>query len=149
VELMMALEEAFHTTLDEQALVGAKTIAALERTIGVGPRVPGAEGSQGPGPAGPRSEGPGPNVRGFDGPEGAESWPVPISLPSWNRTRVAWFLRRISLPTWILPLGLVFMKMRVEGREHLASVDGPVVFASNHQSHMDVPAIFLALPARW
>ena len=30
-----------------------------------------------------------------------------------------------------------------------ATIDGPVIFAANHQSHMDTPAILLALPARW
>jgi long-chain acyl-CoA synthetase len=62
---------------------------------------------------------------------------------------VSWFLRRISLPTWILPLARVFMQLKVEGREHLAGIRGPVVFASNHQSHMDTPAILIALPRRW
>ncbi len=28
-------------------------------------------------------------------------------------------------------------------------IDPPVIFASNHQSHLDVPAILAALPARW
>ncbi len=41
------------------------------------------------------------------------------------------------------------MKMTVEGLDHLAAMKGPVVFAANHQSHMDTPAIFLALPPRW
>jgi long-chain acyl-CoA synthetase len=36
----------------------------------------------------------------------------------------------------------------VEGLQNLRSVDGPVIFASNHQSHMDVPVILAALPAR-
>jgi len=42
--------------------------------------------------------------------------------------------------------------MTVTGREHLdglAQAGGPVVFAANHQSHMDVPVILTALPARW
>ena len=43
----------------------------------------------------------------------------------------------------------VFAHMRVEGLEHLQAVDGPVLFASNHQSHMDVPVILAALPGRW
>src|SRR5262249_14232360 len=35
------------------------------------------------------------------------------------------------------------------GREHLASLEGPVIFAANHQSHMDTPVIMTALPARF
>jgi long-chain acyl-CoA synthetase len=73
----------------------------------------------------------------------------PIDFPAWNRWRITWLARRLSLPTWILPLGYPFMKMRVEGLEHLAALKGPVVFASNHQSHMDGPAILIALPRRW
>jgi len=41
------------------------------------------------------------------------------------------------------------MKMTVDGLEHLAKIEGPVIFASNHQSHMDTPAIMRALPPRW
>jgi long-chain acyl-CoA synthetase len=58
-------------------------------------------------------------------------------------------VRRLSLATWILPLGRLFAHLRVEGLEHLRGIDGPVVFASNHQSHMDVPVILAALPGRW
>jgi long-chain acyl-CoA synthetase len=31
----------------------------------------------------------------------------------------------------------------------LQGIQGPVIFAANHQSHLDTPAILLALPARW
>ncbi|MEO7158365.1 MAG: lysophospholipid acyltransferase family protein [Vicinamibacterales bacterium] len=34
----------------------------------------------------------------------------------------------------------------MRGLEHLDDVSGPVVFASNHQSHFDVPVILAALP---
>ena len=72
----------------------------------------------------------------------------PVEFPSWNRTWPARAIRRASLPTWILPLARVFAWISVEGREHLETVQGPVIFAANHQSHMDTPVIFAALPAR-
>ena len=37
----------------------------------------------------------------------------------------------------------------IEGLEHLEKLEGPVVFASNHQSHLDAPMILWSLPARW
>ena len=73
----------------------------------------------------------------------------PVEFPSWNRTWPVRFVRRLSLATWILPLARVFAHARVEGLEHLKTLEGPVLFASNHQSHMDVPVILLALPGRW
>jgi len=58
-------------------------------------------------------------------------------------------VRRASLPTWILPVARVFMTLEVHGLEHLESFPGPVIFAANHQSHLDTPAILQALPPRW
>jgi long-chain acyl-CoA synthetase len=72
----------------------------------------------------------------------------PVEFPSWNRSWPARAVRRVSLPTWILPLARVFAWTRVEGREHLARIDQPVIFAANHQSHMDGPVILASLPPR-
>jgi long-chain acyl-CoA synthetase len=72
----------------------------------------------------------------------------PVEFPSWNRRWPAQAIRRVSLPTWILPLGRVFARLTVEGREHLAAIDRPVIFAANHQSHMDTPVVLMALPRR-
>src|SRR5580704_17792695 len=73
----------------------------------------------------------------------------PVRFPAWNRAWWARAIRRISLPTWILPLGRMFAWLRVEGLEHLDAIVGPVIFAANHQSHMDTPTILSALPRRW
>src|SRR5262249_28596318 len=73
----------------------------------------------------------------------------PVEFPSWNRTVPVRIVRRLSLATWILPLARVFAHITVEGREHLREVTRPVILASNHQSHMDVPVILAALPGRW
>ncbi len=73
----------------------------------------------------------------------------PVDFPTWNRRWPVTLIRRLSQATWILPLARVFAHARVEGLEHLRDLSGPVVFASNHQSHMDVPVILSALPGRW
>jgi long-chain acyl-CoA synthetase len=73
----------------------------------------------------------------------------PVDFPSWNRRRIVRIIRSVSQATWILPLGRIFAWVRVSGLEHLEGVSGPFVFASNHQSHFDVPVILMALPRSW
>lgn len=74
--------------------------------------------------------------------------PETVEFPSWNRGRLAQAVRRVSLPTWILPLGRAFAWLTVEGQDHLARIDRPVIFAANHQSHLDTPVVLSALPPR-
>ena len=118
VELMVALEDAFQTHIDESTFAGARDLTELRALVEqpAAARAPAAE---------------------------------PVDFPSWNRAWPARVMRRVSLPLWLLPLLRVFAWIRVDGREHLASIQGPVIFAANHQSHMDVPAILAALPAAW
>jgi long-chain acyl-CoA synthetase len=73
----------------------------------------------------------------------------PVDFPVWARAWWARAFRRIHLPLWVLPLARAFAWMRIEGREHLENLEGPVIFASNHQSFMDGPVIMAALPPRW
>jgi len=82
---------------------------------------------------------------------GSTTEPVdePVDFPTWNRRWPVTLIRRLSQATWILPLARVFAHARVEGLEHLQGLSGSVVFASNHQSHLDVPVILSALPGRW
>jgi long-chain acyl-CoA synthetase len=69
-------------------------------------------------------------------------------VPNWPRSRAASLVRDIGLALLILPLARAFAWLKIEGRENLEHLDGPVIFASNHQSHFDGPAILMALPYR-
>lgn len=75
--------------------------------------------------------------------------PALLAFPAWNRHPIVNAIRRISQATWILPPLRGVIHLRVQGLEHLDGLAGPVIFASNHQSHLDVPAILLALPGPW
>ena len=81
-----------------------------------------------------------------EAPAAADGVDEPVEFPSWNRSWPVRLVRRLSQATWIVPLTRAFAYARVEGLEHLRGIDRPVVFASNHQSHMDVPVIFSVLP---
>jgi long-chain acyl-CoA synthetase len=135
VELMMALEEAFQMTVDESRFAAATTVGDLERLtaeaggLDVAPRAARQDSMAAAAPPAVSAE--------------------PIDFPSWNRSWAARTLRRASLPTWILPLARVFMSLRVDGLANLSGVEGPVIFAANHQSHLDGPAILMALPPSW
>jgi long-chain acyl-CoA synthetase len=72
----------------------------------------------------------------------------PIQFPAYARSRFARAARRLALPYFLLPLARIFAHIRVSGVEHLGTLERPVIFASNHQSHFDVPVILASLPAR-
>jgi long-chain acyl-CoA synthetase len=69
-------------------------------------------------------------------------------FPAWNRSWPVRVVRRLSQAIWILPLARLFAHVKVEGAHHLRTLDGPVIYAANHQSHMDVPVILATLPGR-
>jgi long-chain acyl-CoA synthetase len=122
VELLMAIERQFNVTIDEGAYAGCHTVADLKRLV--------AE------PA-------------LAGPSAAAIPTEPFEFPSWNRSKWAYAIRRVNLPLWLLPLARVFTWVKAEGLENLRDLNPPVIFAPSHQSHLDVPAIMLALPAKW
>ena len=57
--------------------------------------------------------------------------------------------RSVLQTVLIYPLLRCFVRPSVEGVENLASLPGPVLFASNHASHFDTPIIVTSLPRRW
>jgi long-chain acyl-CoA synthetase len=81
--------------------------------------------------------------------EHATSAPPPVTFPSWNRSWWARASRRVTLPLFVLPLTRLFAWIRVSGRENLRGLSGPLIFAPNHQSHMDVPLLMAAVGAPW
>jgi long-chain acyl-CoA synthetase len=85
----------------------------------------------------------------LEAPAAAAEAIEPVDFPGWNRTAPVALVRRLSQATWILPIARVFAHLRVSGLEHLRDLEGPVIFASNHQSHLDTPVILAALPGRW
>jgi long-chain acyl-CoA synthetase len=120
VELMVALEERFQTKIDESRFAEARNVRDLHALVAPEPRPTG------------------------DGSAPAPEW----VMPAWNRGPLIAAFRRASLAVCLLPLARIFARIRVEGLEHVAALDNPVVFASNHQSHMDTPVILAALPGR-
>ena len=73
----------------------------------------------------------------------------PIVFPIFNRRWPARIVRRFALPYFLLPLTRVFAHIHVTGRENLDAIQGPVIFASNHVSLLDVPVILASLPNRF
>jgi long-chain acyl-CoA synthetase len=87
---------------------------------------------------------------GLDELEEADSVDANVAdFPTWNRSAPARAARRIFLPGFLLPLNRIFARVSAHGLENLEGLQPPVIFAANHQSYMDVPAILGALPARW
>jgi 1-acyl-sn-glycerol-3-phosphate acyltransferase len=67
----------------------------------------------------------------------------------WARTRAGTVAREVILDTMIGPLLRNEITLRVHGLDRLESVDGPVIFYSNHTSHLDATIIMTSLPRRW
>ena len=123
IELMMALERAFDRSIDEVGFAQATTVRALEALV--------ADTDTVAVPAGPYT----PTATAFE-------------FPRWNQTAPARLIRQVGLTTFLLPLTRVFAWISVEGLDRLAPTTDPVVYAANHQSHMDGPVILASMPAQ-
>lgn len=65
---------------------------------------------------------------------------------SWTRWGLVQTIRRSTQQGAMFPFLRNFYSLEVYGKRHLSGENGPFIFISNHQSHLDTPAILDALP---
>ncbi|MBI1920054.1 MAG: AMP-binding protein [Geobacter sp.] len=65
----------------------------------------------------------------------------------WTNSRPICWLRMLADCLINRPLFSFFVRLKAEGAEHLAKVEGPVIFAANHMSFLDQPAVMFSMPA--
>ena len=124
IELMMALEHAFDHSIDERAFAEAVTVADVKSLVEdyTAPTQVVESDDRAP----------------IDGP--------PDGFPRWSRRPAARTIRGVGLAGFVLPLTRLFAWISVDGLDHLAETTDPVIYAANHQSHMDALVILAAMP---
>jgi long-chain acyl-CoA synthetase len=73
----------------------------------------------------------------------------PAAMPRFNRGWPARIIRHMALSAILLPFTRFFARLHVSGLENLKGLQGPVIFAANHQSHFDTPSVLAGLPGAW
>lgn len=68
---------------------------------------------------------------------------------AWTRKPVARAVRRAFQNGLSAPITRLIAKPTIYGDEHLAALEGPVIFAANHTSHLDTGIVLAALPERF
>ena len=86
-------------------------------------------------------------------PRSAEAFVPParstVFRTDWARTRGGRAAREVAQKGVLEPLMRSQVRRQVEGLDILDRIDGPVIFAANHASHLDTPLILLSLPDEW
>lgn len=135
VELLSALEDRYQVDLSETRFSAVKTVGDLERMLREKSESPPLGQAQGRLSRQGREKGGAPLV-GYHYPGWVLRWPV-----NWLRIFTHYVLMRPA----ILLLGWP----RVEGRERLRGVRGPLLVVSNHVGDVDPGFILTALPAHF
>ena len=94
-------------------------------------------------------------------PLAAPSWPGSVARPTptpelgvhydtaWSRRYPARLARAMVLDNVARPLARVVASPSIRGDEGLVGLEGPVIFAANHASHVDTPLLLSCLPLRF
>ena len=128
VDLLSQLENRYGLDLDEAQFTGLSTIGELKAWIKREGQETGEE---------------------LEGHLSSASPPQAAAFPHWTQFPPVRWIRSVALGGFILPLSRRYLKLNVEGLEHLAEIDPPVIFVANHVSHLDTVVIFSALPSSW
>jgi 1-acyl-sn-glycerol-3-phosphate acyltransferase len=94
-------------------------------------------------------------------PLAAPTWPATVERPDperklgldydheWSRRYPARLARAMVMDNLARPVGRLLAPATVRGLEHLGHIDGPVIFAANHASHVDTPLLLTNLPVEF
>ena len=72
-----------------------------------------------------------------------------LAFPTWGQALWCRLTRAALQWGLVFPAMRWFYKIRVDGRDSIKGLQGPVLFAANHNVKMDNPLIVMAVPAKW
>ena len=67
----------------------------------------------------------------------------------WARKPAARAARRVITEVVMQPAMAALARPQRRGLDRIERLDGPVIFAANHHSHIDTPLLFTSIPPRW
>jgi 1-acyl-sn-glycerol-3-phosphate acyltransferase len=94
-------------------------------------------------------------------PFATPSWPTALERPDperkvgldydheWSRRYPVRLARAVVMDHVARPAARLLAPATVRGLEHLGHIDGPVIFAANHASHIDTPLLLTTLPVEF
>ena len=94
-------------------------------------------------------------------PLAAPTWPASVARPDperrvgldydheWSRRYPVRLARAMVMDNVARPAARLMAPATVRGLEHLGHVEGPVIFACNHASHIDTPLLLTNLPVEF